>query len=839
MIPSAFVATPSSTTALGCNTPSSSLLGGATARRLQTLITPPLGRTQRPVSMSASNQQNMFGHGRLISLNPTRSRQLNTSLMAHPPGKETPKDNVPEDIIRPPSTLTWDNNKAMLAENFGFTEEQLKAYETLPTETLLEAHEMMEMSRQFENACQKSYQMGKIAGFMHLNNGQESIDALIKHKVRSGDIGCGFYREHTQALAFGVDPGKVMAELFMKDTGTCRGAGGSMHIFDKENNFAGGWALVGEQIPYAAGMAEAIKLNQALGLTDPEQQNLSVLFLGEGAAQGGRLAETLNTASKEGLPMLFLIIDNGRAINTFTQDIGVQEDFDLLAKHYKVPYVKVNGQDAETTLKTGSAVFDYIREEGKPAILHVHTYRFHGHSPADPEHELGRKAEKAWARKEMDPIKRLSNDLVERELASKEALKEISDRVEKTIADAVKFADESPFPPAELAAELEYKDDPDTDYNLKELPEHLQGLSTKLLSEEQLSTITARIDGLRTLAQEGKITIADALNLAILEEMLRDPTTTMQAEDLRAGSSYNIPRDTQQTFGELRAADRIISEGHFVGLGIGQAMFGQRPIVEAMNTNFMIYGFPEISSAGNTYSTTGGQFTVPLTIVGAGGTAPKQSLGAEHSQPMHAYIMGIPGIKIITASDPNTAYQQMKSAIRCDDPVFFFNPVKMMKGVKGAIELDKCAPLKKATMLHKASDESISYNNGNKAVTVLTYLHGVKEAKDQIETIKAMGYDIDLIELNSLKPFDMETIGRSLDRTHKVLILDESTKHGGVGATLSAEINEQFYDKLDAPIYRAAMENAPVPYSDPMEKAVVKRGEDVVKGVEKLVNKQW
>ena len=161
---------------------------------------------------------------------------------------------------------------------------------------------------------------------------------------------------------------------------------------------------------------------------------------------------------------------------------------------------------------------------------------------------------------------------------------------------------------------------------------------------------------LQQQAKDPGLNVGDALNLAILEEMVRDPRTTIHAEDLQAGSSYDIPRQTQQTFGELRAADEIIDEGHFIGKAIGEGMNGYRPIVELMNANFGIYGMAELSSAGNTYATTGGQFKMPLTVVGAGGTAPNQALGAEHSQPFHAYVMGIPGLKICTAATPEGAY---------------------------------------------------------------------------------------------------------------------------------------------------------------------------------------
>ena len=285
----------------------------------------------------------------------------------------------------------------------------------------------------------------------------------------------------------------------------------------------------------------------------------------------------------------------------------------------------------------------------------------------------------------------------------------------------------------------------------------------------------------------------------------------------------------------MRASDEIIDEGHFIGKALGEGMNGYRPIVELMNTNFGIYGIAEMSSAGNTYATTGGQFKMPMTIIGAGGTAPNQALGAEHSQPLHAYVMGIPGLKICTAASPDAAYGLAKAMIRDDGPGILFTPVKTMKEAKGFVPVDLCLPLNKAKVLHSASEASIK---AGKAVTVLTYLHGVKEANMAIEEIQAEGLDVDLIELRSLKPLDIPTIKESLAKTHKVALLDESTHSGGVGATVSAMISEQCFDLLDAPVKRLCMDDAPVPYASSMEKAVVKRGSDLVQAVYDLVMKK-
>jgi pyruvate/2-oxoglutarate/acetoin dehydrogenase E1 component len=288
---------------------------------------------------------------------------------------------------------------------------------------------------------------------------------------------------------------------------------------------------------------------------------------------------------------------------------------------------------------------------------------------------------------------------------------------------------------------------------------------------------------------------------------------------------------TQQTFGRLRASDEIIDEGHFIGKALGEGMNGKRPIVELMNTNFGIYGIAEISSCGNTFATTGGQFDMPLTILGAGGTAPNQALGAEHSQPFHAYIMGIPGLKICTAASPDAAYGLAKAMIRDNGPGCLIMPVKMMKEAKSGLELDKCARLDKCVTLHEASQESIK---ARKAVTVLTYLHGVKEAMTVVPEIQAAGYDTEVIELRSLKPLDLDTIRASLEKTNKCILLDESTRSGGVGATVSALIHEELFDLLDAPVKRLSMTDAPVPYASSMEVAVVKRGSDVVAAVAEM-----
>mmetsp|Transcript_63306 Transcript_63306/g.174043 ORF Transcript_63306/g.174043 Transcript_63306/m.174043 type:complete len:326 (-) Transcript_63306:183-1160(-) len=275
--------------------------------------------------------------------------------------------------MRPRLEVEWTQIKDDLKNVFGLTEEELAKYDDISKDDQMAGYEMMQMCRQFENACNQAYMQGNIRGFMHLDNGQETIPAFVADSIRKTDIKYSYYREHTHALASGVDPKAIMAELFAKETGTCKGTGGSMHIYDKDTFFQGGWALVCEQLPYAVGAARSILLDRKLGIAPPDDDRMAIVFVGEGGAQNGRMAECLNAAAKENLPILFLVIDNGRAINTYTMDVATNSDVFAQGAHYGVPGVKCDGQNMVDVMRAGRAVTDYVRGSG-PAIMQVRQY---------------------------------------------------------------------------------------------------------------------------------------------------------------------------------------------------------------------------------------------------------------------------------------------------------------------------------------------------------------------------------------------------------------------------------------------------------------------------------
>jgi pyruvate dehydrogenase E1 component alpha subunit len=224
--------------------------------------------------------------------------------------------------MRPRLTSTVQDLSAQLSARFNLSNASINSYFNITKTDMLKGYHMLQLSRLFENSCNKAYMQGKIRGFMHLDVGQETVSSVVADSIRKSDIKHSYYREHCHAIASGVDPNKIMAELFAKVDGTCKGAGGSMHIYDVEHNFQGGWALVSEQLPYAVGSARSILLDRQLKSMDNDERRIAVVFIGDGGAQNGRMAECLNAAAKENLPILFLVIDNGRAINTYTPDVA-------------------------------------------------------------------------------------------------------------------------------------------------------------------------------------------------------------------------------------------------------------------------------------------------------------------------------------------------------------------------------------------------------------------------------------------------------------------------------------------------------------------------------------
>ncbi|MBW4613647.1 MAG: pyruvate dehydrogenase (acetyl-transferring) E1 component subunit alpha [Desmonostoc vinosum HA7617-LM4] len=307
----------------------------------------------------------------------------------------------------------------------------------------------MTLGRLFEDKCAEMYYRGKMFGFVHLYNGQEAVSTGVIQAMRPGeDYVCSTYRDHVHALSAGVPAKEVMAELFGKATGCSKGRGGSMHMFSAEHRLLGGYAFVAEGIPVAAGAAFQSKYRREV-LRDQNADQVTACFFGDGAANNGQFFETLNMAALWKLPILFVVENNKWAIGMAHERATSQPEIYKKASVFNMAGVEVDGMDVLAVRAVAQEAVARARAGEGPTLIEALTYRFRGHSLADPD-ELRSKTEKEfWFAR--DPIKKLAVHMLEQNLADEQELKDIERQIQDEIDEAVKFAESSPEPdPSEL-----------------------------------------------------------------------------------------------------------------------------------------------------------------------------------------------------------------------------------------------------------------------------------------------------------------------------------------------------------------------------------------------------
>lgn len=319
---------------------------------------------------------------------------------------------------------------------------------------------------------------------------------------------------------------------------------------------------------------------------------------------------------------------------------------------------------------------------------------------------------------------------------------------------------------------------------------------------------------------EKKMKFGEAVKEAMAEEMRRDPTVVLMGEDVgAAGGVFKILVGLHEEFGSERVIDTPISEAGFVGLGVGAALTGMRPIVEIMFGDFIALAMDQIvNQAAKIRYMSGGQAKVPLTIratLGAG-----RSSAAQHSQSLHAWTSHIPGLKVVIPSTPADAKGLLKSAVRDDNPVLFYED-KMMYNTEGMVPQDEYTiPFQQADVKQEGSD-----------VTLIATSSMVHVALNAAGLLAEQGISAELIDPRTLVPLDKETLIKSVSKTGRAVIIDEGYRSFGVLGELASVVYEGAFDYLEAPIARLGAMDVPVPFSKPLEEATIPREEDIVKAV--------
>ncbi|MDG2314440.1 MAG: pyruvate dehydrogenase (acetyl-transferring) E1 component subunit alpha [Flavobacteriaceae bacterium] len=320
--------------------------------------------------------------------------------------------------------------------------------EKITKETYLNWYENMLFWRKFEDKLAAVYIQQKVRGFLHLYNGQEAVLAGALHAMDlSKDRMITAYRNHVQPIGMGVDPKRVMAELFGKATGTSQGLGGSMHIFSKEFRFHGGHGIVGGQIPLGAGMAFGDKYH--------DRDNVTLCYMGDGAVRQGSLHETLNLAMLWKLPVVFVVENNGYAMGTSVERTANHSDIWKLGLGYEMPCGPVDGMNPVKVAEAMDEAIQRARRGDGPTFLEMKTYRYRGHSMSDAQHYRTKAEVEEY--KKIDPITQIKEHILDNNLATEEALDEVAKQVKERVAECEKFANDSPYPDKNVMYDVVYE----------------------------------------------------------------------------------------------------------------------------------------------------------------------------------------------------------------------------------------------------------------------------------------------------------------------------------------------------------------------------------------------
>ena len=647
--------------------------------------------------------------------------------------------------------------------------------------SLAEMHETMLTIRAFEEKANELFQAGKVMGAIHLSVGQEACAVGAIRALEDGDLIISNHRGHGHLIARGASIGKMFAELLGRRTGYCFGKGGSMHIADFDLGICGANGIVGAGLPIAVGVGLACALRG--------QKRVALCSFGEGASNQGAFHEALNLASVWRLPVIYMCENNQYAVSTHVRDATNVENIADRAAAYGIEGVVVDGNDVQ-------AVYDAVRKAARrarngrgPTLVECKTYRRMGHYVGDPCIYRPADEPERWAA-DNDPIDRLANkirDAAHAAVAHK--------RVAAAIDSAVQQAEAGPLPEPREAADGVY-------------------------AECHVADTEPADKG------ERELTFRDTLTETIRQEMEADPNVFLIGEDIAThGGGFAVTRGLLELFGPERVRNTPISEAAIVGTAIGAATQGFRPIAEIMYADFTAVAMDQIcNQAAKMHYMFGGKMNVPIVIRTPGGSGGRGN-AAQHSQSLEAWFMHVPGLKIAIPSTPFDAKGLLATALADENPVLFFEH-KVLYGTTGPVPQERyCIPLGKADVKRPGRD-----------VTIVAYSRMLLRSLAAAERASDAGIDVEVIDPRTLVPLDMQTIVKSVEKTGRLVVVEEDCRTAGVGAEVVSRVVEEAFDYLDAPPIRVAGLDVPIPYSKPLEHASVPSEDDILEAVRAAVS---
>jgi len=625
-------------------------------------------------------------------------------------------------------------------------------------------------------------------------------------------------KEELKEKAVKIHVYRMIAELFGKTDGYCRGVGGSMHIADFELGHLGANAIVGGHMGIASGAAISCRYRR--------QGQLVLCLAGDGAYSNGISHESINISSmaqfknglmsnRFGVPIIFGIVNNQYAMSG--QELGEITGVDYLARRaaaYDLDVMHaevIDGMDVMAVLDSAKRAVDLIRSGNGPVMLEFITYRFKGHSLSDPLSYRSRDEATAW--QERDPINLFTQKLLEvkfpkdqgTQIAADE-IEELQKKVYDRNADMAVCAAKSPDP------------DPAT------LLDHMYAPHTHTpVPKEFTNPGTLKPFTRYKRNENGEITYRLAAREALIEEMARDNRVILFGEDVAEyGGAFGVTNEILEIFGRDRVFNTSISEAAIVGSAVGMAMTGLRPICEIMYDDFILMAMDQIGNqAAKWRYMSGGQVKVAMVLrtpIGGG-----RGYAGQHSQSLEAIVTHMPGLIVIAPSTPYDVKGMMKSAIRDDNPVVFFEHQQLYNLSGPVPEEEYLVPIGKADIKREGGD-----------ITIVSYSFMINEALKAAQLLENDGISVEVVDIRTLIPLDIDTILSSVKKTSRALVLSQAVSQGSYTGDIASRIQELAFNYLDAPVLRLEAPNGVPPTAQVLEKEFLPNADKIVKKIKTL-----
>ncbi|MEJ2503404.1 MAG: dehydrogenase E1 component subunit alpha/beta [Gemmatimonadota bacterium] len=651
--------------------------------------------------------------------------------------------------------------------------------------------------------------------------GHEGVQVATAHHLRPGrDWFYLYYRDRALSQALGMTPYEHLLQAVGAEADPASG-GRQMpsHWGHRDLRIVSTSSPTGTQFLQAVGTAEA---GWRASLVDEmrerietfEDDEVVLVTTGEGQTAEGEFWEALNTASNLKLPVVFLVEDNGYAISV-PSEVGIAggKISRLVSGFPDLLVEEVDGTDVMASLDAAGRVIRYARERKGPALLHAHVVRPYSHSMSDDERMYKTAGEREDEAKR-DPLVRFRAYLEDEGLATPEALDAVEADVVQELNDAADRALEQPQPDPETAMKWLYAEDGDP--------------TTSAFDTES----SPRLEGSET-------TMVDLLNSCMRDEMERDPRVVIFGQDVAdasreqaleevkgKGGVFKVTWGLQRTYGGARVFNSPLAEANIVGRAIGMALRGLRPVVEIQ---FFDYIWPAFMQLRNELATmryrSGGSWAAPVVVrVTYGGYLKGGAI--YHSQTGETLFTHTPGLRVVLPSNALDAAGLLRTAIRCDDPVLFLEHKHLYRQVYNKSPYpgpDFMIPFGKAKVVREGSD-----------VTVVTCGAVVKRSLDAARLVEQDGLSVEVIDLRTLSPLDMDTIAESVKKTNKVIVAHEDALSWGIGSEISARIASDLFEWLDGPVRRVASLDTWVAYAPQLEAEILPSADDVAAAIREL-----